>query len=623
MESSDIITATVFAAYLKCPTKGFLLAHSEKPPDTFFGDLSGNVSIAYKASIGGLLPVKFSELAGCSQSERATTLVDSETAFYVRGRPAAIERGQDATRPGPGNGYVPILYSAWYKVEKSDQLIVAFCAVAIGQATGSQVRPNGKIIHGDAAGTRKVRMGDLLPETQQLIEAIAKDCDRDEPPSVVLNKHCSVCDFQSRCRSIATNQEHLSLLGAMTKKEIAKCTEKGITTITQLSYGYRPRRRKRIKSTASRGNLLLKHDHKLKAVAIKKAQVHVVGAPALSIDGTPVFIDVEGAPDHNSYYLIGLRYRSQGCYVERSFLKLMRTRWKSTDEDASFVDQIVDGSINLISSIYGKIYFPTYSNGLKEIARWLGFNWTWPQASGAGAMLLRRGWELTRDDQLRRALIAYNIEDCRAAELVSDAIRVICGNDAQSGAMRLETVNVSSLEVGFQRTFGKFPSALPEFEKINAAAYWDYQRSKVYVRTDKVVRQSVKRAAKLIKKVVVEKEVMADDRPRFCPRCSSTKIWIAVRVSNVLFDLKFTRRGIKRWAVRYRYNNFRCGACKAQMTPHTPDSKYGPNLRAYIAYLLIEMRLSHEKIREHITTVFDISILGTSERHQERYGQKV
>ena len=54
MESSDIITATVFAAYLKCPTEGLLLAHGAKPPDTFFGDLRENVSIAYKVSIGSL-----------------------------------------------------------------------------------------------------------------------------------------------------------------------------------------------------------------------------------------------------------------------------------------------------------------------------------------------------------------------------------------------------------------------------------------------------------------------------------------------------------------------------------------------------------------------------------------
>jgi hypothetical protein len=107
------------------------------------------------------------------------------------------------------------------------------------------------------------------------------------------------------------------------------------------------------------------------------------------------------------------------------------------------------------------------------------------------------------------------MEDCRAAELVADAIKRICSDEAQDGGTKLETVNVSSLEVGFQRTFGKFPSALPEFEKINAAAYWDYQRSKVYVRTNKVIRQSLKKATKLIKKTVVEKEVTVDDRPGF------------------------------------------------------------------------------------------------------------
>jgi hypothetical protein len=44
------------------------------------------------------------------------------------------------------------------------------------------------------------------------------------------------------------------------------------------------------------------------------------------------------------------------------------------------------------------------------------------------------------------------------------------------------------------------------------------------------------------------------------------------------------------------------------MTPHTTDSKFGPNLRAYIVYLLIETRLSNQKTSEHIATVFDISV---------------
>jgi transposase len=178
--------------------------------------------------------------------------------------------------------------------------------------------------------------------------------------------------------------------------------------------------------------------------------------------------------------------------------------------------------------------------------------------------------------------------------------------------MILEPVNVASLEVSFQRTFGKFASALPEFEKINRAAYWDYQRSKVYIRTNKTVRRSIKKAVRPPRRSAVEKEIVIDDRPASCLKCGASRIWVAARMSHVVFDLKFTQRGIKRWALRYRYNSYRCNACKAQITIHSGrETKYGQGLRAYIVYLLIEMRLSNEKIREHVATVFNIAITGT------------
>ena len=47
------------------------------------------------------------------------------------------------------------------------------------------------------------------------------------------------------------------------------------------------------------------------------------------------------------------------------------------------------------------------------------------------------------------------------------------------------------------------------------------------------------------------------------------------------------------------------------MTPYKVDSKFGSTLRAYVVYLLIEMRLSHERISEHLATVFNVRILGT------------
>ena len=649
------ITAAVFAAYLKCPTKAYLMAHGETPPDTFVGDTRGRISAAYKARVSqnprtgltGVVPIDFLRSAAAPTGDAATVFVDCDTASYARDQPALARLDRRAKRSERRCSHVPILYSAWDNRDQPDDLLVCLGAMAIGQATGGDIPQSGKVIYGEGQREKTVRIFDHLPKTQQVIEAIASVCQAREPPPLVLNKHCPACDFQSRCRALAVERDDLSLLGAMTPKERARFGEKGISTITQFCYGYRPRRR-RIKRPVPSSSTPVKHDHKLKALAIKKAQIHVVGSPSLSIEGTPVFMDVEGVPDRDFYYLIGLRYERQGTQVEQSFwadgpederniwrecvlalkeidnprivhygayesrfLKHMRERWEPTVEDAEFIDRIVDGSLNLLSRMYGRIYFPTYSNGLKEIARWLGFEWTWIHASGGSAMLLRRCWELTFDDGLRRELISYNIQDCRAAAVVTEALARICGNGGSGDAKKLEAVNVGSLEVSFQRTFGKFPSALPEFEKINRAAYWDYQRSKVYVRSDKAIRRSVKKNVKPVKKVAVRKEVMLDDKPASCPSCGDSKLWLAKRMSRVVFDLKFTSGGIKRWVIRYRYNSYRCAVCKAEMTMHRRETKYGQNLRAYVAYLLIEMRLSHQKIREHVATVFNIKVTNT------------
>jgi hypothetical protein len=150
-----------------------------------------------------------------------------------------------------------------------------------------------------------------------------------------------------------------------------------------------------------------------------------------------------------------------------------------------FVDGLIETSVNLIGCIYGDL--PTHSNNLKEVARYFWFEWTWPQASGAAAPLLRRAWELSADDRLKRDLIECNMEDAEQPQ------KSRCRGLSQMcrGESSLDAIDISSLEVDFQRTFGKLDSALPEFAKINDAAYWDYQRSKVYVRTKSVIRRIV------------------------------------------------------------------------------------------------------------------------------------
>ena len=165
----------------------------------------------------------------------------------------------------------------------------------------------------------------------------------------------------------------------MTTKERMKYGEKGISTITQLSYGYRPRRKRRVKQNDPPRTLSARHDHKLKALAINRAKSTLSGHPRYPFR-TPVFMDVEGMPDRSFYYLIGFRYDLHGTPVERffwaeagrrgqhlagmpvrpqeidnpqivhygayenRFLKHMRERWRSAAEDAELLDRLINGS---------------------------------------------------------------------------------------------------------------------------------------------------------------------------------------------------------------------------------------------------------------------------------------
>ena len=272
---TDNITTAVFAAYLKCPTKGLLIARGEKPPETFFVSLENNISEVYKAKFAGDALVNFHDLVRSSSSKETTTLFGCESAFYTIRPPAAIREDAQVKQT---HDYIPVFYSPWHKFDESDRLIVCFGALAVVEAMGAELTGSGHIISGDIQRKKRVNVAELVQKTKYIIEQITTELEGTER-RVVLNKHCSICDFRARCRGIALNHEDLSLLGTMTEKERTKFIEKGITTITQLSYGYRPRRRRRSKLAPSRVSSFVKHDNKLRAIAIKKGQVHIIGPP--------------------------------------------------------------------------------------------------------------------------------------------------------------------------------------------------------------------------------------------------------------------------------------------------------------------------------------------------------
>ena len=142
----------------------------------------------------------------------------------------------------------------------------------------------------------------------------------------------------------------------------------------------------------------------------------------------------------------------------------------------------------MLSTIYAHIYFPTYSNGLKETAQYLGFKWSDINASGARSIAWRSEWEASKDPDTKNKIITYNTEDCQALEVVTNTTSQLCqiSNPPNAGtAGDANVVFVDSLKRESLYHFGKPSFTSPELEHINKASYWDYQQSRVYARSGK------------------------------------------------------------------------------------------------------------------------------------------
>src|SRR6266404_2740167 len=114
---------------------------------------------------------------------------------------------------------------------------------------------------------------------------------------------------------------------------------------------------------------------------------------------------------------------------EKTFLKQMCERYGGPSADATAVVNAVEQPVNLVSTIFGQIYFPTFSNTLKEVARFLGFTWSEPNASGLLSVMWRETWERYKSEDLKQKLVQYNAEDCKALALIEETIERLAGCD--------------------------------------------------------------------------------------------------------------------------------------------------------------------------------------------------
>ena len=532
------------------------------------------------------------------------------------------------------------------KVNTDDKLAVAaWCSMQPEQSIEvAQISYISSELGNQPIHAASIRISSYSKKAQKLLADVKGILTKDEPPPFYRNSHCPECQFKDSCYKKLKERDCISLLPGMSTKVVARYHNKGISTITQLSHIFRPRRRNRRPKHA--------HGHylwELKALAIREQKTFVISAPDIEKNSEEIYIDFEGLPDEGWVYLIGIIIKKDGEEDEH------HSFWADAKEDelqifqklftilnskpdipiyhyGSYESQalrkvskkwpdIFKGElleverrlVNVLAFLHSHVYPPTYGNGLKEVAAFIGFQWQNPELDGVRSVKWRKQWEIDKESSMKNSLVQYNIDDCLALAEVCKWLMRFYNSKGQDGVQ-----NVADMKKKSPYKFQSNEEFGDDFNVITKASYFDYQHSKIYWRNNRnrtSAEDLIKDADRHLgrgkqgwnpKKV---NEVIVLPQLKACPKCGHKKLY---SIRSQVFkwrqtDLKFTPTGIKRWVVEYQSTQVKCAKCRSNHNNGVVRRMlFGDNLFAWATNLYVAYHLSHEKISRLLEEQFGI-----------------
>jgi len=303
------IDEKVVSAYFLCPRKAFLLLRhratdSEPPPLTEYAqilDAAANQTREHYLQKLKTTAERDHFLVNGPLDDGEAFLVDVVIEVDDLRVTCPLLRKVQRTSDLGRYSYEPILFAGTNSVSTDQVSTLHYIAHLLGKRQG--VLPKTGVVITPETKPHKANLLRSQESVQPALDAARGWTAQSygNEPTVTLNKHCSMCQFHADCEGKATEADDLSLLHRMTPKLLHRYQRKGIFTINQLSYVFRPRKnRKTPRHATSQFNV------ELQALAIRTGKIYLHETPKILRSPVELFLDIEGVPDRKFYYLIGI-----------------------------------------------------------------------------------------------------------------------------------------------------------------------------------------------------------------------------------------------------------------------------------------------------------------------------
>src|SRR5271165_3651367 len=230
-----------------------------------------------------------------------------------------------------------------------------------------------------------------------------------------------------------------------------------------------------------------------------------------------------------------------------------------------------DRLVNLNAHIFGKVYFPSRSNSLKDLGRCVGATWDAPITSGLESLVWRYWWEEKHDEVIKANLLSYNRNDCHAVRLLLSELREL-GRAARTrnDVDFADTPKLTSTDQGASIHYA--------FERILSSAHASYRQNRIRIRRPVDSSETVKGRPGGLKghaayvRVIPKRagQIVSVRRRMKCPR-HPHKGQLLVPTGEVaehtIIDLCFTKNGCRKTITKYVGERARCPRCQ-QVYPH-------------------------------------------------------